>query len=129
MSESPAGKPWTDQEIEGALDSYFQMLLWEQEGRRFAEGEDEGGTQPTAAGTVEEGDRVEVVQRERRVGGYGASMGDWLQAVASLSAAAGPGGGVLDRSEPGGSQATWGVKLKLRSERGSCHTRGLQYFA
>ena len=39
MSESLAGKPWTDQEIEAALDSYFQMLLWEQEGRGFVKAE------------------------------------------------------------------------------------------
>ena len=39
MSEPVAGKPWTDPEIEAALDSYFTMLLWEQDGRSFAKAE------------------------------------------------------------------------------------------
>jgi|FLYL01.1.fsa_nt_gi hypothetical protein len=39
MNESVAGKPWTDDEIEAALGSYFRMLLWEREGRGFVKAE------------------------------------------------------------------------------------------
>jgi hypothetical protein len=39
MSEPLSGRPWTDQEIETALDAYFQMLVWEQEGRDFFKAE------------------------------------------------------------------------------------------
>ncbi len=39
MPDPMAGRPWTDHEIEVALGAYFQMLVWEKDGRGFVKAE------------------------------------------------------------------------------------------
>ena len=43
MADGQAGSSWTEREVQVVLDAYFQMLLWELDGRAFVKADVRGG--------------------------------------------------------------------------------------
>jgi hypothetical protein len=43
MANGQAASPWSEREVQVVLDAYFQMLVWEVDGRAFVKSEVRGG--------------------------------------------------------------------------------------